>query len=210
MAINIREEKNILRAEYKRRRADISAERKKALDDAICAELISLACFSFADTVLLYSPIGSEIDLAPVAEAALARGKRVAYPVCNTADSTLTFRYVADPSELTAGSYSIGEPSSSAEAFGGEENSVCIVPALSFDRGGFRLGYGKGFYDRFLADFNGDRRCLRRAFKRQPTPRILRSRGWRDSYRKGEHNNRCGKRKDRQTLIIAHPAPKKE
>ena len=155
MAINIREEKNILRAKYKRRRADISAERKKALDDAICAELISRACFSFADTVLLYSPIGSEIDLAPVAEAALARGKRVAYPVCNTADSTLTFRYVADPSELTAGSYSIGEPSSSAEAFGGEENSVCIVPALSFDRGGFRLGYGKGYYDRFLRSFKG-------------------------------------------------------
>lgn len=155
MANNLREEKNILRAEYKRRRADISAEKKRELDATICAEITSLACFRFADTVLLYSPIGSEIDLTPVAEEAIARGKRVAYPVCNIEDCTLTFRYVKSSADLVSGSYSIGEPSADSEEFGGESNSICIVPALSFDRGGFRIGYGKGYYDRFLKSFGG-------------------------------------------------------
>ena len=155
MANNLREEKNILRAEYKRRRANISAERKRELDVAICAEILSLACFRFADTVLLYSPIGSEIDLTHVAEEAIERGKRVAYPVCNIDDCTLTFRYVERLSDLASGSYSINEPQNNAEEFGGEENSICIVPALSFDKGGFRIGYGKGYYDRFLRSFKG-------------------------------------------------------
>ncbi len=155
MANNVREEKNILRAEYKRRRADIPSQKKAELDSAICSEIISLACFRFADTVLLYSPIGSEIDLTPVALEALARGKKVAYPVCNTEDCTITFRYVDHPSVLSRGSYSISEPPNTAPIFEGGENSLCLVPALAFDRDGFRLGYGKGYYDRFLRKFKG-------------------------------------------------------
>lgn len=153
--INVREEKNILRAEYKRRRADIPAQKKAELDSAICAEIVSLACFRFADTVLLYSPIGSEIDITPIAEEALARGKKLAYPLCNTEDCTITFRYVERPSLLSRGSYSIFEPESSAPIFEGGENSLCLVPALAFDKEGFRLGYGKGYYDRFLRNFKG-------------------------------------------------------
>ncbi|MBO5845574.1 MAG: 5-formyltetrahydrofolate cyclo-ligase [Clostridia bacterium] len=155
MSADLRKEKNILRAEFKLRRAEIAKKNKQELDRDISAEICSLACFRFADTVLLYSPIGSEIDLSAVAYEALSKGKRVAFPVCNTDDCTLTFRYVSALGELEDGSYSIKEPSADAEQFGNEENSVCIVPALSFDRCGFRIGYGKGYYDRFLKAFRG-------------------------------------------------------
>ncbi|MBQ7384706.1 MAG: 5-formyltetrahydrofolate cyclo-ligase [Clostridia bacterium] len=153
--MNTKEEKKALRAEYRRLRVEISEERKKALDEKICREIISLACFRFADTLLTYYPIKGEIDLTPVTLEALARGKRVAYPVCDTESREMTFRYINSLSELCEGSYSIPEPPQSAPEFDGGEGSLCIVPAFAFDKDGYRLGYGGGYYDRFLKSFGG-------------------------------------------------------
>ncbi|MBO5415846.1 MAG: 5-formyltetrahydrofolate cyclo-ligase [Clostridia bacterium] len=153
--MNTKEEKKALRAEYRRRRAEISEERKRELDARICREITSLACFRFADTVLMYYPIKGEIDITPVAAEAFARGKRVAYPICDTESRTMTFRYVESLSELREGSYSIPEPHESAPAFDGGEHALCIIPAFAFDKDGYRLGYGGGYYDRFLKSFVG-------------------------------------------------------
>lgn len=152
---NVKEEKTRLRKLLRERRASIPASQKALLDAAICRNIASLACFRFADTVLMYAPIGSEIDVTPLAAEALACGKRVAYPICDTDSCRMSFRYVNSISELDFGSYNIPEPSKSAEEFIGSERALCIVPALSFDRAGFRLGYGKGYYDRFLKSFRG-------------------------------------------------------
>ena len=155
MPDNVKELKKALRAEFKLQRNKIDPISKKELDAAICREIISLACFRFSDTILMYSAIGSEIDLTDVALEALKRGKKIAYPVCDTDSCTMTYKYVNDLSELILGSYSILEPEDKAPVFMGERNSLCIVPALSFDKSGFRLGYGKGYYDRFLKTFHG-------------------------------------------------------
>ena len=111
--------------------------------------------FLSADTLLTYFPIGSEIDLTPITERALSLGKSVAYPVCDTETSTLTFKYIHSLAELTAGSYSIPEPSESDEIFCDKSSALCIVPALAVDKSGVRLGYGRGYYDRFLKNFSG-------------------------------------------------------
>ncbi len=154
--MNVKEEKKALRAEYRRRRAELDIEAKKELDSEICRQIISLACFRFADTVLMYYPIKGEIDITPVALEALRRGKRVAYPVCMPDGETMTFRYVRDLSCLREkGSYSIPEPEDSAPELEDGRNALCIVPAFAFDRKGYRLGYGGGYYDRFLRGFEG-------------------------------------------------------
>ncbi len=150
-----REEKKLLRTKFKKLRGDIPLEEKAILDKKICDAISSLACFRFANTVLLYSPIGSEIDVTPLADLVLSQGKRIAYPVCDKESSEMVFRYVADLSELENGAYSIWEPKSDAPEFQFERNSLCVVPALSFDKKGYRLGYGKGYYDRFLKKFEG-------------------------------------------------------
>ena len=155
MSLDIKERKNILRAELKARRALISIEKKAVLDTAICERIASLPCFCEAESILLYSPVKGEIDLSPLAKAALDMGKRVAYPICNKDDLSMTFRYVSSLSELLPGSYSIPEPPKDATEFSSDTKALCVVPALAFDTLGFRIGYGKGYYDRFLKNFDG-------------------------------------------------------
>ncbi|MBE6597021.1 MAG: 5-formyltetrahydrofolate cyclo-ligase [Ruminococcaceae bacterium] len=150
-----REEKRLLRTSFKKLRGEIPKSEKAILDRTICGTISSLACFRYARTLLLYSPIGSEIDVTPLASLALSKGKRVAYPVCDTESHEMVFRYVNDLSELVSGAYSILEPRDTAPEFQFEKDSLCIVPALSFDKKGYRLGYGKGYYDRFLKRFEG-------------------------------------------------------
>lgn len=156
MRINTKEQKNALRAEFKLMRAAIAPQKKSELDVALCEQIMSLASFRFADTVLMYYPVKGEIDITPIALEALAQGKRVAYPVCEPESCTMTYRYVSSLDDLRSGSYSIPEPTADAPVFEEEENSLCIVPALAFDKDGFRLGYGKGYYDRFLKTFRGN------------------------------------------------------
>ena len=155
MRENIKEQKDGLRREYKLLRDSIPQERKRTLDRAICDSIASLPCFRDADTILLYSPIKSEIDMSYLARKAIESKKRIAYPVCNVNELSMIFRYVSSPSELVRGSYSIPEPPESATEFCNEGKTLCIVPALAFDKQGFRLGYGKGYYDRFLRSFGG-------------------------------------------------------
>lgn len=154
--INIKEEKNALREQYKKLRADLSPEKRAELDEKICSSFISLASFRYANVVLMYAPLEGEIDIMPIAREALKRGKKVAFPRCNTEDHTMTYHYVSSLEELDSGAYSIMEPSADAPMFLGESPAICLVPGIVFDRGGYRVGYGKGYYDRFLNNYDGE------------------------------------------------------
>lgn len=149
------EEKRAERAKYKSLRAEVKGEQKARLDDSICERIMSLSSFRFADTLLTYSPIGSEINVNKIALSALELGKKVAFPICNTATREMTFKYISSLDELVSGAYSILEPDANAECFAHIQHSLCIVPALAFDKHGFRLGYGGGYYDKFLKKFEG-------------------------------------------------------
>ena len=60
--------------------------------------------------------------------------------------------------ELTIGSFSVPEPLAEAPLYRNDSSlTVCVIPALAYDGQGYRLGYGKGYYDRFLTDFSGTR-----------------------------------------------------
>lgn len=156
--IEIREEKNAVRKKYKAIRAAIPAEKKTASDESICSRFVSLASFRFAETILFYAPLDAEIDIMPCAELALAQGKKIAFPRCDTENNTMTYHFVTDLSQLSVDSFGIREPSPDAPVFDPKKNRkscVCIVPALVYDKQGYRLGYGRGYYDRFLSDFYG-------------------------------------------------------
>ncbi|MBQ4067448.1 MAG: 5-formyltetrahydrofolate cyclo-ligase [Clostridia bacterium] len=146
-------EKALLREHYKALRASVTQRKEKSR--IICEACAGLLPFLQADTVLLYWAKGSEADTAELCEQALRMGKTVAYPRCSQGGK-MTFRTVTHPSELSLGSYGIKEPPESAPEWRGEGGaSICIVPALAYDLQGFRLGYGGGYYDRFLESFLG-------------------------------------------------------
>lgn len=150
-------------AESKREARGRFLERRQALSDADAAAASLALCkrfeaspeFERAPKVVLYATIpgSGELDLGPVFERLRAGGRRVLYPRC--ADSgRLEFVEVPGREVLRPGRHGIPEPEGTASPLTAEEDLV-LVPGLAFDREGFRLGFGRGYYDRTFAAEQG-------------------------------------------------------
>ena len=148
-------DKASLRKHLSALRNGLSEDVRRESSDRICAALLSLPQYHSSGTVLLYAPIRSEVDLMPLARIALSEGKSVAFPISHVDSTTLTFHRITSAEDLVTGAYGIREPSASLPLVTDFSDSLCLVPALALDRFGYRLGYGKGFYDRHLAHFDG-------------------------------------------------------
>ena len=152
----IRAKKNALRKKYKKIRAEIVAENKAGLDLAMTKTVLSSMSYKYCKTLLLFSSFGDEPDTSEIAKKALADGKRVFYPKSYDG-GIIKFYKVNSMDELSeSGMFGIKEPSEKAEEYETQGTAeLCLVPGLCFDKNGFRIGYGKGYYDRFLAKFKG-------------------------------------------------------
>ena len=106
--------------------------------------------FQTAKTLLFYCPLPHEISLIPVFHYARERNIDCAFPRCGEKAGEMQFYYVDTLDELEVGKYGIREPKPTARPVTDFEGALVFVPALSFDREGYRLGYGGGYYDRFL------------------------------------------------------------
>ena len=154
----IREEKKKIRSKCRLLRADIEKTNKSELDARICEAFTSLVSYRYADTLLAYYPAKGEIDVRPIIEKALSQGKKVALPLCYEEEGKMDFFYINSLDELEEGKYGIPAPKKDAELFlpcKEKNSSLMMVPAIAFDTKGFRLGYGKGFYDRYISRFGG-------------------------------------------------------
>lgn len=143
-----------MREKYLAVRNEIPEEQKRAFDSKILDRLFASITYRHSTDILLYASIRNEVDTWKIMERALADGKRVAFPCCND-DNTMTYRYVKDRSELSERTFGILEPDPECEECVASNFSLLIVPALVFDKNGYRIGYGKGFYDRYLSGFEG-------------------------------------------------------
>lgn len=150
-----RPSKNELRQKYRALRDSFGEEFIERASKLACENLADCKEFIDADMVLLYYPIKNEISPKPIFELCLKMGKTVAFPVCQNDSSALLFKKISSLDSLTRSSFGLLEPNESCETVNPSEKTFCIVPALAFSRDGHRLGYGKGFYDRFLANFKG-------------------------------------------------------
>jgi len=145
-------DKKSLRRELLRQRDSLPPGDRKAWDAAINRAVTGHAWFSEAQAVLGYYPIGSEPDIRPALEGALRLGKEVYLPC-----GDMAFRKVDSLDNLVPGKFGIPEPDQNNSPFSILHSpfSLCLVPGLAFDLDGYRLGYGKGYYDRFLEHFQG-------------------------------------------------------
>ncbi len=98
-----------------------------------------------------------EIDVRPVLQVVAAEGKEVYLPVVETKDEPLIFRRWRPGDVLETSSFDVEEPAADQPA--GTPDCL-IVPLLAFDKGGYRLGYGGGFYDRTIAALKAAGLCL--------------------------------------------------
>ena len=147
--------KNELRQKYRAIRDSFGEEFIEAASHIACKSITKCDEFLSADTVLLYYPTKNEISPLPLLDICLKMGKRVAFPVCQKESSTLIFRKITNLEDLSPSTFGLLEPNDACETIIPSNNTLCIGPALIFARDGHRLGYGKGYYDRFLENFEG-------------------------------------------------------
>ena len=154
-------EKQRLREERLAARETLSEKERAALDDRITQKLLATFEYAEAATVLTYVSVSSEVSTRMFIERALRDKKTVAVPRC-LPGHRLEFVAITSLDQLVAASFNLLEPAKELPAVTEDQknNSICIVPALLVDAKGYRLGYGAGFYDRFLSTYPGKKICL--------------------------------------------------
>ena len=154
-------EKQRLREECLAAREALSEQERSVLDERITQKLLVTSEYSEATTVLTYVSVSSEVSTRMFIECALRDGKTVAVPRC-LPGHCLEFVAITSLDQLIAAPFGLLEPPKELPALTEEQMdaSICIVPALLVDTKGYRLGYGAGFYDRFLSTYPGKKICL--------------------------------------------------
>lgn len=144
--------KSEFRKEFKEKRKALCD--KKSKDNDICQNFLNSDLYKNSKQILCYAALGGEIDTDVIMQKAFEDNKLVALPVCLDLSGTMEFYYINSLECIKIGAFGIREPDMErCTAVSDYADSVCIVPALSFDKNGFRLGYGKGYYDRFIEKF---------------------------------------------------------
>lgn len=103
------------------------------------------------EPVLVYTSKCLEVDTHPLIEWLLLEGRTVVVPIIQQEDCSLRLSYLRDPSVLVPSTFQVPEPIGHEIPADPSSVQVVIVPMLAFDAAGNRLGYGAGFYDRFLS-----------------------------------------------------------
>lgn len=152
----ITEEKLKLRKLYKQIRNGIAKEDIAEKSRVIAKKLLGMKEVANAETVFLYISFGSEVDTKDLICALLSQGKRVAVPVCMDGGIMKAYE-ITDFGGLVPNRYGILEPNIQKSVFVPRESvDTVIVPGLAFDKSGYRLGYGGGYYDRYLDGYDGN------------------------------------------------------
>ena len=155
-AVDIR--KKELRRRFRAVRKDLGEEGRGAADAGIEANLLALPEYARAEVLLPYLDFGSEVRTRGIIENAWAAGKVVALPWCVPGTHEMRWFKVTSFEDLVRSSLGVEEPvpvDENEQALGTGQRMMALVQGLTFDPHGYRLGYGGGFYDTFLAKFDG-------------------------------------------------------
>lgn len=167
-----------LRKEVLALRNLLTKEEQKKKNEAIFRRLLSLPAWEEANLVMIYVSFGSEVNTDYLIQKALAEGKKVAVPYCLREERKLIASILYDyPGDLIPRTWGILEPRPEAlRPIEPRLIDLCLVPGVAFDIYGNRLGYGAGYYDRFLPHLRPEAHKIALAFEIQivdtvfPTP----------------------------------------
>ena len=156
MANELQAAKAVLRNQIRILLGGISPAMRAALSSQVCARLAAEPIWKNARTILFFAPAPEEVGVWPLLESALAAGRTVALPRFSVATQSYVAARVRDlAADLTRGKFNLREPSPSCAELPPGLLDLILVPGVAFDVRGQRLGRGKGFYDRLLAEISG-------------------------------------------------------
>jgi len=147
------DEKGRIRSELLKKRNSLPPDERRQLSERIANALRGLDEFHEAQWIMLYVAIRGEVETEGLIRECIARGKMVSVPCCDPASGRISAAALRDfDRDLAPGCYGIPEPiRERREAVAAADVDLVIVPGVGFDWWGIRLGWGKGYYDSFLA-----------------------------------------------------------
>lgn len=145
--LNKKEERNLML----NIRNNLDPELRKIMSKRIFDHLKSLSEYKRAKNIMCFISFGSEVDTHGFVKDCLKEGKKIIVPISLKDTKELFLQEIKNFDELKKGSYGILEPQMNPQAeFPKEDLDLIIVPGLIFDKYGFRIGYGGGYYDRLF------------------------------------------------------------
>lgn len=150
MAKNM-ETKEVIRRQLLEKRQALSRETCALASHSICSGLLQQAWYQDVEHICVYMAIRQEVDLTEFILQAWKDKKRIYFPrVC--AD-TMDFYQISDLLQLEKGCFGVMEPVKEAMQYNPNTPTVMLVPGVAFSLEGNRIGYGKGYYDRYLSEY---------------------------------------------------------
>ena len=149
----LRQAKSLIRRRILSQRLELNSDEAQTLSQIIQERLLGLKVYADAETIMCYMPCRQEVNTELLIRHALEAGKRVCLPVVISAPKQLLACQINHPhQELEPDAYGILSPCyPGAKVVNSNEIQLIIVPGIAFDERGYRLGYGGGYYDRFLS-----------------------------------------------------------
>ncbi len=153
-SLNIKQQKELLRRQIHQAEKLLDASYISQAGDAICTRLLSLPRYQTASAVFCFAGMPGEIPTELFLSQALTDGKCVCVPLCR-GKGIMELRQIFSLSDLTPGFYGIPEPGPTSPLLHPKDISFAVIPCLTCNMEGERLGRGGGYYDRFLAGYEG-------------------------------------------------------
>ena len=141
-------DKKELRRQISKRKREMTENEIENASRVLAEKFVNSQVYRDAKTIYGYMPYNQEVRTIPMMEQALRDGKRVAVP--KVYGDTMKFIYMDDLSQVEEGYYNIPEPIADGPV-AEDPTALVLMPGLAFDEKGNRMGYGGGFYDKFLA-----------------------------------------------------------
>ncbi len=142
-------DKKALRKAIREKKAAMTQEQIVAASRELARQFTQTDAYKKAKTLYGYLPYNQEVRTVPILEQALSDGKRVAVPKMYGDD--MEFIYLDDLNAVAVNSYGIPEPIADGP-IARDKDALVLMPGLAFDKEGHRVGYGGGYYDRYLAN----------------------------------------------------------
>ena len=147
------EMKASIRKSVLKKMKDLEPEIKRVADQSLIQRLRSLPAYQEASIMATYLSFLHEVDTSFLIDAAQADGKQVVIPKTYPKGRMEFVAY--DPQKLKQTAFGLLEPEEGSQAIDQSDIDLIHVPGVAFQKDGYRLGYGGGYYDRYLADFDG-------------------------------------------------------
>lgn len=146
--------KEKLREQMIKKLSALSSDKKKSIERLLCQHIIATPFWQEATTIGITISQSIEWDTNPIINTAWEQGKTVVIPKCFPKEKRLTFYHFQSYHQLEVVYYQLLEPiPSKSKQIAKDDIDLLIVPGLVFNQSGYRIGFGGGYFDRFLVDF---------------------------------------------------------